>query len=262
MEVTWISWYNTVATNRDRDDFDRVATKIDEAGLEAMPGGSEDGLIEPYRWTHPNIYRPLLNYRDTGGRKAHRAKTEELWDPPSAHYGDKPIWRPQEDGPIEPTPSGGIILHPGRYTYSNAMYDTDMAHEHKPEFFPRWLDAAIKAGKVTVLRTQVTERVLGDIPILNIFSTPYHRDYEFLVGEDIAWDTSIPGFATWLPEGADVQSYWGKPTGHSGPRIEPLKEGAEGLAAMLQKLFTLGVVLGAGYVVIQLAKSGRKPAPA
>ena len=256
VETTWISWYNTVATPGEQATFDRVADEIDELGLAAMPGGSKDDLLEPYRFTQPGVYPALVNYRDTGGRKALRTEIEERQGttPAAEQYGDHPIARVQDGGPMEaPSPDGPVTLHPGRYTYSNAMYESS-----KAPFFPRWLDAAIKADKVQVIRTQVTEGVLEGIPLLEVLSTPYHRDYEFVVRQDILWDSAIPGFPTWLPAGSDVQSYWGKPTGH----LPPALPSGDDIANLLQKLFTLGVVLGAGYVVIQLAKAGPKRAPA
>ena len=103
--------------------------------------------------------------------------------------------------------------------------------------------------------------VLEGIPLLRQIDTPYHRDYEFLVLKDIQWNNAIPNTPTWLPKGSDVQSYWGKPISESKGIMPDLPSG-DALIDMLQKLFILGVVLGGGYVVIQLAKSGRKPQPA
>jgi hypothetical protein len=253
IERTWIDWYNNVAQGRDRDDFDRAAARIDELGVEALPGGSQDDIVESYRYTHPNIYKALINYRDTGGRASWRAEADELQGktPAAMQYSDQPIAQVQEGGPIEQK-GEGVVLHPGRYTYSNVLYDTKLV-DHRPDAFPQWLDAAVQANKAQVIRTQVTEGILGDVPVLNIFSTPYHRDYEFLVVEDLPWNTAIHGFPTWLPKGADVQSYWGKPTGHSGPG-----EGVDALQALLQKLLVIGVLVGGGYLILQIAQEGRR----
>lgn len=254
IERTWIEWYNNVAVGRDQGDFDRAAARIDELGVEAMPGGSEDDLVESYRWTHPNIYKPLINYRDTGGRKGLRAELDELRGD-TKQYGDEPIQEAQAGGPMEES-AGVLTLHPGRYTYSNAIYDSDRKH-----LFPHWLDEGIKDEKLQALRTQVSVGVLEGIPLLRQIDTPYHRDYEFLVLKDIQWNDAIPSTPTWLPKGSDVQSYWGKPISESKGIMPDLPSG-DALMDMLQKLFILGVVLGGGYVVIQLAKTGRKPQPA
>jgi hypothetical protein len=239
MEVTWVDWYNTSAGPNEQAVFDDVTRRIDAGGMDALPGGTNAGMIDQYRFTHPKIYPALLNYRDTGGRRALFAKN-------TVAYSDKPISVVKPGGPMEKGADGTVVLHPGRYTYSDANYENPKAGR-----FKIWLTAAIRDKKLQVLRTQVGEGLLADVPVLSVVSTPYYTDYEMLVAVDTAWSDSLAGLPSWIPGTEDIRSYWGKPTPHGKPDLSPLQWPFQ----FGEQILTLAVVLGLGYVLLSLGKS-------
>jgi len=203
---------------------------------------------------NPSVYPALLNYRDTGGRRALFAKN-------TVAYSDKPISTVKAGGPMELT-SGGIVLHPGRYTYSDVMTDQNP----KVGQFKIWLDAAIRDKKVQVLRTQVSEGLLSGPMVFNAsearyISPPYYMDYELLVAVDTVWSDSLLGNPTWIPGTVDVKSYWGKPTPPAGPDFDALRRAGAGLLHFGEGLATLAAILGLGYVLMVVANAS-KPSPA
>lgn len=230
MQVTWIDWYNTSATLPQQEMFDGITKKIDAAGKEGLPGGSESGLIDDYRFTYPTIYPALLNYRDTGGRRALFAEQTKVYD-------TKPIAIPKDGGPIE-MKDRNIVLHPGRYTYSDPA---------QTPIFKQWLDFVTKDRSVQVLRTQVSESSVSSI------LSPYYTDYEFLVAKDILWNPSIPGNPTWLPPGQDVESYWGKPTPNAVPDWGAPGRISHEIFDFGTQLSTLAVLIGVGYLLMKFA---------
>lgn len=236
IQITWIDWYNTSATTPQQETFDNVTKQIDAAGKEALPGGSKADLIDQYRLTYPSIYPALLNYRDTGGRRALFAEKTKIYD-------DKPISNPKDGGPIE-VKDKNVILHPGRFTYSDPA---------ESPIFGQWLDFVTKDRSVQVLRTQISEGLLSGVPLASVLSTPYYTDYEFLVAKDILWNPSIPGLPTWLPPGQDVQDYWGKPTPKAKPDWDALSRGGQNLFDFSKQLTTLAVLLGVGFLLMRYA---------
>lgn len=250
MEVTWVDWYNINADPAQQEKFDDVTKRIDALGEDALPGGSSANIIDSYKYTDPSIYPALENYRDTGGRRALFAKSTKA-------YADKPIAVAAPNGPMEVV-NGNITLHPGRYTFSDAMYENP-----KAGFFKNWLDSVTRDKRAQVLRTQVSEGLLANVPILSVVSRPYYMDYEFLVATDVTWNPDIPGIPTWLPGGIDVQGYWGKPTPSAQADPTALKEAGQGLLDFGKSLATIAVLLGVGYVFLLVGKNQRAaPAPA
>jgi hypothetical protein len=245
IEATWVDWYNSAATPEQQETFDRITKQIDSAGLEGLPGGAQSSLIESYRSTNPAIYPALANYRDSGGRRALFAKY-------ASNYGEKPISKVTEDGPIvevesETEEPPRVVLRPGRYTYTDPVENNPSAG-----LFRAWLEEQIKARRAQALRTQVSEGVLQDLPIVSLISSPYYIDYEFLIATDVDWPTSVPGLPTWLPSNQDVQSYWGKPTGHAPPDIAALARLGQGAADLVQNILTVAVLLGVGYLLMAI----------
>lgn len=248
--VTWVEWYNKAATASQQEKFDRVTKEIDEAGLEGLPGGSKAGIIDTYRFSEPSLYPALLNYRDTGGRRALFAKNV-------TDYGPNPIAKPREGGPLEEV-NGQIILRPGRYTYSDPVKGNPAAGR-----FREWLTAQIRERKAQPLRTQVSETVFGDIiPGITAVADPYYIDVEFLVAVDLPWPKTVPGLPTWLPMGKDVQSYWGPPTPHAPPDIDALRRFGQGVVGAIENIATLAVVLGIGYLLMLIGTKGPERARA
>lgn len=247
LKVTWVDWYNTSATTPQQEVFDEVTKKVDAAGVEGLPGGKQAGIIDSYRYTHPSIYDALLNYRDTGGRRA-------LFAEQAKSYGSEPIARPKARGPMEEQ-AGNLVLHPGRYTYSDL-------NEASP--FKQWLDFTTKERSVQVLRTQIKEGLLHNvIPIVGpIVATPYYTNYEFLVAKDVLWNNSISGWPTWLPAGHDVQSYWGKPPEPAKPDWGSIPKLGEGVFDFSKQVTTLAVLIGVGYLLMKFAPSSNERAHA
>jgi hypothetical protein len=229
-KVTWVDWYNTSATLPQQEMFDSVTKKIDAAGKEGLPGGSQADIIDQYRFTYPSIYPALENYRDTGGRRALFATETKVYD-------DHPIAKPKPGGPIEMI-GPNMVLHPGRFTYSDPA---------QSPIFKQWLDFVTKDRSVQVLRTQVSESALSSI------LSPYYTDYEFLVAKDVLWNPSIPGNPTWLPPDEDVQSYWGKPTGPAQPDWDALRRAGQWSLDFGKQITTLAVLLGVGYLLMKYA---------
>ena len=259
VEATWVDWYNTSAGPDGQAVFDDVTKRMDAKGLDALPGGPDAGMIDQYRFTYPNIYPALLNYRDTGGRRALFAKN-------TIAYSDKPISTPKPDGPMVNV-NGSIVLHPGRYTYSDVMRDSPgildpagpTSTKKTAGLFKIWLDAAIRDRKVQVLRTQVSEGLLSGPMVFNApearyLSTPYYMDYEFLVAVDTVWGSSLLGNPTWIPGTEDIQRYWGKPAQPSGPDFDAIRRAGKGLLGFGENIVTIAVVLGIGYVFMALGK--------
>lgn len=238
IQTTWVDWYNTSATASQQEIFDQVTKKLDAAGKEGLPGGSEADIIENYKFTYPTVYPALINYRDSGGRRAFFAEKTPI-------YGPDPISKPKDGGPME-MKSGNLVLHPGRFTYSDPAQSPT---------FKMWLDFVTKDKGVQVLRTQVSEGLLGDMPGASVLSTPYYTDYEFLVAKDLLWNPSIPGLPTWLPPGKDVSDYWGKPTPHGKPSLDPLLQAAEGAFSFGKQITTLAVLIGLGVLIMKFAPS-------
>lgn len=247
----WREWYNKGASAAEQEKFDRIAKVLDAGGADYMQGGKEQTYIEQWKYTDPTVYRALVSYRDTGGRRA-------LFSAITPNYGPEPISTIKAGGPLEKNAAGDLILHPGRYTYS-AIAANDPA-------FRLWLDEATKARKATLLLTQATEEPSYLAMLYGMHSDALFIDYEFLVAADLKWDTRLPGHPTWLPHGVHVEQYWGKPTPHAKPNLDALKEAAAAAAAAaasaFQGLATLAVLGGLVYVVVLAAGSSRARATA
>lgn len=241
VQTTWVDWYNTVATARDQERFDAIAREIDQAGLEALPGGSYAGIPETYRVSSPEIYQALVNYRDTGGRRA-------LFAQKATNYGNHAISVIREGGPIEKI-DGRVILHPGRYTYTDPVQNNPAAGR-----FREWLKAMIRDRKAQPIRTQVSDSILSGLGIVS----PYYIDVEFLVAVDLEWPGSLPGLPTWLPAGEDVQSYWGKPSKSVPPDVADLADFWKKLKQTLENIATIAALLGIGYLLMLFGS--RQPA--
>lgn len=236
--TSWVDWYNQGASSTEQERFDRITKVLDAGGSEYMQGGAQQDYIERWRFTDPNVYKALVLYRDSGGRRALFAKE-------TGDYGDKPIAVVKPDGPIVKNASSEVILHPGRYTYS--------AVQSQGQAFKTWLDRAVAARSAQVLRTQASEEASWLASLYGMHSAVLYIDYEFLVASDLVWDPSIPGLPSWLPKGTDVTAYWGKPTPHATPSIEELKKLAEGAGDVLKGLASLAAFGALGYLFFLFA---------
>jgi hypothetical protein len=247
---TWTNWYNKGATSAQQDLFDRVTKVLDAGGIDYMQGGANRNYIDRWQYTDPDVYKALVIYRDTGGRRALFARLT----PGSAVYGTKPISVIRPGGPIEKD-AGRVVLHPGRYTYS--------AIAAQGSGFKSWLDAAIASRSAQLLRTQASEEPSWLASLFKVPSAPIYIDYEFLVAADLPWDTSLLGNPAWLPETDDVVKYWGKPTPHAAPSLDALREAAEAAKGALKGLASLALLGAGGYVLFLLAgMSKARPATA
>jgi len=246
--TSWVEWYNRGATSVQQEKFDRITKVLDSGGAEYMQGGGQQDYIDAWRFTEPDIYKALVYYRDTGGRRALFAK-----ETPS--YGDKPISAVKPDGPITKNSAGQIILHPGRYTYSAVQAQGQAFHD--------WLYRNVAARDAQILKTQASEEaswlasLYGMSPTSVLGPGILYIDYEFLIAKDLVWDTSIHGLPSWLPKNVDVTSYWGKPTPHAKPSIEELKKLAEGATDALKGLASIAALGVVGYLLFLLAGSSR-----
>jgi hypothetical protein len=248
--TSWVDWYNHRATPEQQQQFDYGASVIDNGGVPFQKGGPEDAwvetwrlrqpayffnAIERYKTSDPSFWQALLNYRDTGGRAA-------LFHPPK-DYGPRPISEPHQTGPIEVVNPTMLVLHPGRYSYSDVTANGPA--------FRDWLDIVKKA--VTVGQKQISSSVIpgGD---------PYYIDYEFTVTQDTAWPTivngqKLHGNPTWVPKGINIVTYWGQVT-TSHPDWDAPGRLAAQAGDMVKGIATLAGVLALAYVVYTL-----KPAP-
>jgi len=247
---TWVVWYNTSASPAEQEVFDSATKTMDAGGREYLPGGSEEKYVENYRLTYPRIYPSLVNYRDTGGRRALFAR-----DPGTKDFGTKPISVAKPGGPIEAV-DNGVTLHPGRYTYSDPLIDQRTVID--------FLDRLTKERKIQVLRAQVTEGNLRDVfaplgeTISKAISPNQFVEYEFLVAVDVFWPKTMLGIPTWLPPGMHVEDYWGKPDPHSKPDWDAVRRALNQLGDWSVNLGTIAVLLGVGYLLLRFAP---QPAP-
>lgn len=228
----WLTWYNTQASASEQKEFDRIASLIDNKSSEILssPGGLQGYLDRGY--SRSSLYHPLLSYQSSGGRRA-------LFSPPK-DYGSKPISVAREGGPIEVTPIG-VVLHPGRYTYS--AVNKDMAA------FERWVSVQ-KKNDVTIGQRQVSD---GTIPVVG---TPEYQDYEFTVTTDVLWPASIdgaplPGLPTWVPPGVNIVDYWGKIT-TSAPDWDWLDQREKEVEELVKGILVVGALVGTAWLLSTL----------
>jgi len=130
--------------------------------------------------------------------------------PGADEWDDKPIStvKVEGEGPIYKTADDITMLSPGRYTYSNVLYQehpgiilTTRTPMPNADAFPDWLDA-FKAF-VRVTRKAEEQGTVSREAI--------YVDYEFMVAEPVPWTSNLNGLPTWLPSGIDVvQDYWGR----------------------------------------------------
>jgi hypothetical protein len=269
----WMTWYNVTASADEQEVFDAVTKVMDAGGLEYMQGGKHEGYINTFS-DKPELYKALVSYRDTGGRRA-------LITDRTKSYGDKPISVIRSGGPIEKDASGRVILHPGRYSYSDVLVVGDVETlptfssetvEAKSTPFRKWLDARTKERLVQPIATQATREKsfflkYGETYIIDpTLGEPLYIDYEFLVATDVVWDTRIKGIPSWLPKNVDLTQYWGKPAEVSAPTLQDLKDAAkaaaEKIGGALSGIATLAVFGGIGYVLFLLARDRRREARA
>jgi hypothetical protein len=238
-KATWADWYNA-ASPEDQSAFDRAASVIDNGGAPYQKGGTYESYVDNWKSRGPAFYAAIVNYRDTGGRVA-------FFSVPPKDYGTRPISAAAKGGPIEPWATNMLVLHPGRYTYSDVMANGPA--------FRSWLGIVTQkqAGKVlrpvTVGQVQTSPSVLpgGD---------PYYVDYEFMVAEDTAWPDNIQGqklmgTPTWLPPSINIVDYWGQVTKSKPDWLAP----ARALDKALDFGTTIGTIAlaaGIGYVVLSL----------
>lgn len=233
----WLEWYNGAALD-DQQAFDRAASVIDNGGVPYQKGGSQEQYVENWRSRGPEFYSALVNYRDTGGRRA-------LFAQPEKDYGARPISMVAKGGPIEQVAQAMWMLHPGRYTYTDVT-DNGPAFEN-------WLRIT-QAKSVSVGQTQVS-------PSTNPFGKPYYTDVEFMVSADTPWPAEVNGqklngFPTWLPKKINIVDYWGQVTKYQPDWLAPFR-GLDTAADLAKSIGTLAAIIGIAYVVHTLAPSDR-----
>jgi hypothetical protein len=227
---SWVDWYNA-ATAEEQRDFDRAGSVIDNGGAPYQKGGKFENYVENWRSKGAPFYQALVNYRDTGGRKA-------LFAVPPKDYGPRPISTAKQGGPIERQASNMLVLHPGKYTYTDVT-------QNGPAF-RQWL--AIVKSAVTVGQTQIATAVLaGD---------PYYVDYEFLVSQDTAWPDAVngnrlQGTPTWLPTSINIIDYWGQVTKSSPDWGWPGRQ-LDAAGGILKGVGTVAAFLAMAYVMYNL----------
>lgn len=228
----WLAWYNVQASDAEQKKFDRIASLIDNKSAEILssPGGLQGYLDRGYANT--SLYAPLLSYQSSGGRRA-------LFSP-AKDFGKTPISVIRAGGPIEQAP-GGVVLHPGRYSYS--AVNKDMAT------FESWV-AAQEKNDVTIGQRQVSE---GTTPVVG---TPYYQDYEFTVTTDVAWPASVgvaplPGLPTWVPPGVNITDYWGKVT-TSSPDWDWLEQREKEVQELVKGILVVGALVGTAWLLSTL----------
>lgn len=148
----------------------------------------------------------------------HRVIRLGLHDEGGSDWGDKPISviRPEGEGPIYRTPDDITMLSPGRYTYSNVLYQespgvivTTRTPMPNADAFPNWLESFGAFVRVT-RKAEEKGTVSGEA---------IYIDYEFVVEEPVPWTANLNGLPTWLPLGVDmVQDYWGR--GYRAPQFK------------------------------------------
>ena len=251
----WVTWYNTGATPVEQEKFDRISKVLDAGGSDYMQGGPNAAYIENWQFTEPNVYKALVLYRDSGGRRA-------LFASKTPDYGDNPISVVKLNGPITRGADGTVTIHPGRYTYSTPqpvnvsdLVKFDLLGSIDKTPFKQWLDAAVTARTAQVLTAQATEDPSHLASWLTLHSAPLFIDYEFLVATDIPWNSDIIGLPSWLPRGVGVEKYWGKPTPHAKPNLDALREAAERVKHVLEDFTTAAVVIGIGYLLMLIGNA-------
>lgn len=247
--ATWVHWYNTGATPDQQNAFDRAASVIDNGGTAYQRGGPNANYVENWRSQGPDFYAALVNYRDTGGRRA-------LFAVPAKDYGPRPISVVKQGGPIEALASNMLVLHPGRYTYTDVTANGPA--------FRDWLGIVREA--VTVGQTQVSAAVCNMCSMAEGLpaGAPYYVDYEFTVSKDTAWPTAVAGAPlhgtpTWLPMTINIVSYWGQVTTSKpdwGAPGRAIDQAASAAASAGKGLLMATGLLAAAYLVFAL-----KPAP-
>lgn len=200
--MTWVEWYNTGATPDQQNAFDRAASVIDNGGGAYQKGGSNANYVENWRSQGPAFYGAIVNYRDTGGRRA-------LFAVPAKDYGPRPISVVKQGGPIEALSADMLVLHPGRYTYTDVTANGPA--------FRDWV-GLVKEG-VTIGQTQLSAAACSSCSLAEGLppNMPYYIDYEFTVAKDTAWPTAVNGnklhgTPTWLPMSINIVDYWGQVT--------------------------------------------------
>lgn len=236
--MSWLDWYNGHATPDQQSAFDRAASVIDNGGVPYKKGGSQEMYVENWKSQGPDFYNALVNYRDTGGRRA-------LFAVPPKNYGGKPISTVNPGGPIEKAGAGMLVLHPGRYTYSDVTANGPA--------FRQWL--AIVKSSVTLGQIQVSQAALG--------GDPYYIDYEFLVDKDTAWPDAVAGqklhgTPTWVPEGINIVTYWGQVT-KSTPDWEAPGRALDRATQIAEGVGTILAFAALGYVLLSLRPSPPPP---
>lgn len=252
--VTWVEWYNTGSTPDQQSAFDRAASVIDNGGAPYRKGGDYENYVENWRSQGPAFYNALVNYRDTGGRRA-------LFAVPPKDYGPRPISVVRQGGPIEALSADMLVLHPGRYTYTDVTANGPA--------FRAWL-AIVREG-VTVGQTQLSATACS---ICNVAEglpagMPYYIDYEFTVAKDTAWPTTVNGAKlngtpTWLPMSINIVDYWGqvttsKPDWDAPGRI--LAKAADAAESAGKGVLVTAALLAAAYLVFALKPSPPPPPP-
>lgn len=231
VKATWVDWYNSAPGNVQAT-FDRAASVIDNGGSPYQKGGTYEAYVDNWHSAGPEFYGALVNYRDTGGRRA-------LFAVPAKDYGKRPISNAQKGGPIERVSPTMLALHPGRYSYTDVT--------SKGPAFRMWLQLVRVA--VTVGQTQVSPSALpgGD---------PYYIDYEFLVSQDTAWPDAVNGeklngTPTWVPKGINIIDYWGQVTS-SHPDWDAPGRAIDKATDIGKGVLTFAAMLALGYVVYAL----------
>ena len=236
--VTWVAWYNTHGDQQ--SSFDEAASALDDPSTTPDQkqhyidsfGGSDDEKAA------------LQNYVATGGRRA-------LFAAPAKNYGSNPIAVIKPSGPIEAAP-GGVILHPGTYTYSNVT--------STGEGFDEWVQNNSKTVKNTVVQTSAAVLPGG---------VSYYTDNLFVVYQDTLWPMTLTqvwtpsnamGMPTWLPPGTDPVKYWGKVTPPAPPDWNALKPPDNTVAWIGAAVAVTAIVVG-GVLVTYYVPRQSPPLP-
>lgn len=250
--ATWVQWYNNGATADQQNAFDRAASVIDNGGAPYRKGGDYENYVENWRSQGQGFYDALVNYRDTGGRRA-------LFAVPPKDYGSRPISVFSQGGPIERVDTNMLILHPGRYTYTDVT-------ANGPGFM-KWLQAT--RDSVTVGQTQVSASACNmcnqadGMPL----GAPYYTDYEFTVSKDTGWPdvvfgSKLMGTPTWLPMSINIVDYWGQVTKSAPDWDAPgraLRKAADAAESAGKGILVTAALVATAYLVYALKPSPPPP---